>query len=80
MPRPICYTEDAIREMIRIKESEGKPIKEQCRERTEQLLDGHKWPYVSINRAIRRYGLKIPKKYAEIKRAVAAKTKETVPA
>jgi aromatic ring hydroxylase len=78
MPRPICYTEDDIKEMIRIKETLGKPIKEQCREKTEKMEGGHKWPYVSINRAIRRYGLKIPKKYAEIKKANAAKKPEAV--
>ena len=61
MPRPIRYTESDIKELIRIKETEGKPIKEQCRIK--------EWPYVSVNRAIKRYGLHIPRKYAEVKKA-----------
>lgn len=66
MPRPIQYEKTQMEELIRIKETEGKPIKAQCREKG--------WPYVSVNRAITRYGLKIPKKYAEVQK----KAKEAV--
>ena len=62
MPRPVQYKVEDIQEMIRIKETEGKPIKQQC---TEQKI-----PYVSINRAFARYGLKIPRKYADVKRSL----------
>jgi len=74
MPRPVIYSEVDIKELITIKETKGIPIKEQCR-----LKQPKAWPYVSINRAIRRYGLAIPKKYAEIKKAQVT-TKETVSA
>lgn len=73
MPRPIRYTESDIKELISIKETKGIPIKEQCRTKEPA------WPYVSVNRAIKRYNLHIPKKYAEVKRAQALK-KEPVAA
>jgi len=59
MSRPIKYERAEIEAMIKEKEEKGVPIKLQCR------LKGY--PYVSINKSIRKYGLAIPKKYAEVK-------------
>ena len=56
MPRPIMYTKEQMLELIRVKEEEGTPIKKQCRELG--------WKYVSINRAMIRYNLLNPLKYA----------------
>jgi len=56
MPRPVKYTKEFIRELIRIKEEEGIPVKKQCRD------NGYK--YVSVNRAMFRYKLLNPLKFA----------------
>lgn len=62
MPRPVQYKIEDIKEMIRIKETLGIPIKKQC-------LDSS-IPYVSINRAFARYSLKIPRTYAAVKHSL----------
>lgn len=56
MPRPIKYSKEKILELIRVKEEEGIPIKRQCREQDLK--------YVSVNRAMRRYNLLNPLKFA----------------
>lgn len=56
MPRPVKYTKEQILGLIRVKEEEGTGIKEQCRQ--------NDWKYVSINRAMKRYGLLNPLKFA----------------
>lgn len=69
MPRPIKYEKAELEEMIKIKEEKGIPIKRQCVEK--------KYPYVSINKALKKYGLFIPKKYAEVKARLAAEAGST---
>lgn len=63
MPRPIKYTQQDMEGLIRDKEEKGIPIKANCREKN--------WPYVSVNKAMKKYGLSIPKKYAEVKARLA---------
>ncbi len=63
MPRPIKYEKAELEEMIRDKEEKGLPIKLQCRTKG--------YPYVSVNKALKKYGLSIPKKYAEVKARLA---------
>ncbi len=65
MPRPIKYQKADLEAMIKLKEEKGIPIKLQCRESGI--------PYVSINKALKKYGLSIPKKYAETKARLAGK-------
>ena len=67
MPRPIKYEKSELEAMILAKEEQGLPIKLQCREKG--------YPYVSVNKALKKYGLSIPKKYAEVKAKLAGTTK-----
>lgn len=71
MPRPIKYTQQDMEGLIRDKEEKGIPIKANCREKN--------WPYVSVNKAMKKYGLSIPKKYAEIKARVASQSAVPTP-
>ena len=64
MPRPIQYEKKDVEELIKLKLERGIPIKASCLDKG--------WPYVSINKALRRYGLSIPKKYAEVKAKYAS--------
>ena len=59
MPRPVFYTKEDMESLINDKLTKGIPVKEGCRNR--------KWPYVSVNKALRKYGLRIPRTYAEVK-------------
>lgn len=63
MPRPIKYQKADLEALIKDKEEKGIPIKAACREKG--------WPYVSVNKALKKYGLAIPKKYAETKARLA---------
>lgn len=65
MPRPIKYEKAELEAMIKDKEEKGLPIKLQCREKG--------YPYVSVNKALKKYGLSIPKKYAEVKASLAGR-------
>lgn len=70
MPRPIQYTKEDMEELIRLKLEEGIPVKASCLAK--------QYPYVSVNKALRRYGLAIPRKYAEVKARVAGKPQVVV--
>lgn len=59
--RPVVHTEEFVRNMIKIKVTEGVAIKRQCK--TQGLS------YVSVNAAIKRYGLKVPKKFERLEKA-----------
>ena len=63
MPRPIKYQKEELEALIKDKQEKGIPIKAACREKG--------WPYVSVNKALKKYGLAIPKKYAETKARLA---------
>ena len=64
MSRPVIYSKEKIEEIIALKSEKGIPVKQTCRDQ--------KMPYVSVNRAIKRYQLSIPKKYAETAKKIAA--------
>ena len=66
MPRPVFYTKEDMESLINDKLTKGIPVKEGCRNR--------KWPYVSVNKALRKYGLRIPRTYAEVKATVVHRT------
>ena len=53
--RPVIHTEEEVMKMIRVKVIVGVSIKQQCKSGGLR--------YVSINAAIKRYKLKIPKKF-----------------
>jgi hypothetical protein len=63
MPRPVQYSKEDMEALIQDKLERGIPVKANC------MLKN--WPYVSVNKALRRYGLSIPRKYAEVKARVA---------
>ena len=53
--RPVIHTKEQVEKMIRVKIMEGTSIKAQCK--NDDKI------YVSVNAAMKRYGLKIPKKF-----------------
>lgn len=72
MPRPVQYSKEDMESLIRDKLERGIPVKANCALK--------KWPYVSVNKALRRYGLTIPKRYAEVKHRLAGKVQVVLPA
>lgn len=62
MPRPEKYHKEDLEALIKDKVEKGIPIKKACRERKPEP-----WPYVSVNKAIKKFGLQIPRTYAETK-------------
>lgn len=59
--------------LIKDKLEKGIPIKSSCRAKS--------WPYVSVNKALRKYGLAIPRTYAEAKAKASGRAPEaTTPA
>jgi len=56
MSRQIKYSKNDIVELLRVKAVDGVPLEEQCERKG--------WQYISVNRAMKRYGLKNPKKFA----------------
>ena len=71
MARPIIYTREDMEALISDKVEKGIPIKTNCRTKA--------WPYVSVNKAIRKYGLSIPRTYAQAKAKAAGKPVEPSP-
>lgn len=65
MARPIIYTKEDMESLVNDKLTKGIPVKTNCR------LKGY--PYVSVNKALRKYGLSIPRTYAQAKAKAAGK-------
>jgi len=62
------YTKEMCEEMIKVKETEGKSIKKQCVEKWGVNEKGQCKEYQGVHKAMETFGLKIPKKFAEVKR------------
>jgi hypothetical protein len=56
MSRPIKYSREEIIELLYVKATDGIPLEVQCEKKD--------WKYISVNRAMKRYNLKNPKKFA----------------
>jgi len=63
MPRPEKYHKEDLEALIKDKEERGIPVKKNCAEKG--------WPYVSVVKALKKFDIKIPRKYAETKARLA---------
>jgi hypothetical protein len=59
MARDIKYTKEQVLELVKDKEVDGIDIRKAC--------DAKGWKYVTINAAMKRYGIKTPLRFARRK-------------